>query len=169
NSRIQKWLLGASSGTTLTSYNELSSPNSIFVDTTSTKSQIVAGTGRSGNQTDQLSSPLGIKFDLRNLNLYVADYGNNRIEKFQFYTQSCAWYPDATTVASGGRVKGQLSNPMDIAINSQQNLIVPDYGNQRLEKYFLINNTIVTLATNVDKFDNNIDKLNGKLLCRTTE
>ncbi|CAF1554389.1 unnamed protein product, partial [Didymodactylos carnosus] len=74
---------------------------------------------------------------------------------------SAEWYPNAATVAGSGGGKGQLSNPVDIAIDSPQNLIVADYGSHRLQKYFLNNSTIITLETNVtvqsicvDKFDN---------------
>jgi hypothetical protein len=44
--------------------------------------EVVAGNGSSGSKSNQLYLPNGIFVDL-NFNLYIADYGNNRIQKFQ--------------------------------------------------------------------------------------
>jgi DNA-binding beta-propeller fold protein YncE len=41
---------------------------------------IVGGNGR-GEQSNQLNRPVGLSFD-RHGNLYVVDYGNHRVQKF---------------------------------------------------------------------------------------
>ena len=43
-------------------------------------SVIVGGNGR-GGQSNQLNNPIGLSFD-RHGNLYVVDYGNHRVQKF---------------------------------------------------------------------------------------
>jgi hypothetical protein len=72
NHRIQKWAPGATEGVT------------------------VAGTGTSGSNANQLNYPyIGVPVDA-NGNIYVADLGNDRIQK---------WAPGATegvTVAGTG-------------------------------------------------------------------
>ena len=57
NARIMRWSKGATQG-----------------------SVIVGGNGR-GSQSNQLNSPMGLSFD-RHGNLYVVDYGNHRVQKF---------------------------------------------------------------------------------------
>ncbi|CAF3880654.1 unnamed protein product, partial [Rotaria sp. Silwood1] len=57
NDRIMRWPKGATQG-----------------------SVIVGGNGK-GEQSDQLNWPIGLSFD-RQGNLYVVDWGNHRLEKF---------------------------------------------------------------------------------------
>jgi sugar lactone lactonase YvrE len=57
NDRIIRWVKGATQG-----------------------SVIVGGNGR-GGQSNQLRVPIGLSFD-RHGNLYVADLGNQRVQKF---------------------------------------------------------------------------------------
>ena len=44
---------------------------------------VMIGTGTSGTSTTQLSSPMGAFIDA-NQNIYVADYSNNRIQKYVY-------------------------------------------------------------------------------------
>lgn len=112
NHRIQKWLYGSTEGITVAQDNEqLYAPMSILLESTSTQiimyiscfsidqvlkwipyekqaTDIVVGNIHSGDQSDRLSSQRGIKFD-KYCNLFVADTGNNRIQKFLFNTSSC--------------------------------------------------------------------------------
>ncbi|CAF5087513.1 unnamed protein product, partial [Rotaria socialis] len=57
NDRVMRWVQGAKQGTLL-----------------------VGGNSR-GAEANQLGSPLGLSFD-RQGNLYVAEYGNNRVQRF---------------------------------------------------------------------------------------
>jgi sugar lactone lactonase YvrE len=57
NDRIMRWMKGATQGNI-----------------------IVGGNGR-GEQSNQLNCPIGLSFD-RHGNLYVVDYGNHRVQKF---------------------------------------------------------------------------------------
>ena len=60
NSRIQKWAPGATTGVTVAG----------------------SSTGISGSAYNQLNSPLAIFLDAGAKNLYICDYGNNRIVKW---------------------------------------------------------------------------------------
>lgn len=56
------------------------------------------------------------------------------------------------------RLGSQLSYPIDAATDSQGNLIVSDWGNYRVQKFF-VNGTIVTLLTNIRVWKMYIDQL----------
>ncbi len=62
-------------------------------------------------------------------NVYVADYGNNRIQKFDsngnFITK---W-------GSQGSGDGQFIQLNDVAVDSSGNVYVADYGNNRIQKF----------------------------------
>ena len=109
NHRIMKWLSGASSGVIVagngaasSSSTQLNSPTQIIVDANgymyiseSGNSRItrwapnstfgvciVACTGTPGIASTQLYAPHSLAFD-SNGSLYVSDYGNHRVQKFQ--------------------------------------------------------------------------------------
>jgi len=113
NHRIQKWIYGANEGITVATNNEqLNAPISILLESTSKQTimyissfsiyqilkwipnaeqaeNIVAGIGHEmGTKPNQLFSQRGIKFD-KYWNLFVADTGNNRIQKFLLNISSC--------------------------------------------------------------------------------
>ncbi|UJR32491.1 hypothetical protein I4U23_019953 [Adineta vaga] len=115
NHRIQKWISGAKEGITVAFNDEkLRAPISILLQPTadqmimfissfdseqvfkwipysSEAESVVAGISEHmGTESDRLSSPRGIKFD-QYWNLYVADTGNNRVQKFLFNTSSCEY------------------------------------------------------------------------------
>jgi sugar lactone lactonase YvrE len=108
NHRIQKWSPGATAGET------------------------VAGrTGVSGSAADRLNTPWGVAIDAFG-NLYVADSGNHRIQK---------WASGATTgvTVAGTGTRGsnanQLYNPYGVAVDVSGNLYVADAGNHRIQKW----------------------------------
>jgi hypothetical protein len=85
----------------------------------------VAGTG-----TDQLNAPVDATLDYQN-SLCVADYDNNRIQKFLMYAS------DATTVAGnasgiGGTSLNQLKLPAQALIFSNGDMFVTDTYNYRI-------------------------------------
>ncbi|CAF4731162.1 unnamed protein product [Rotaria sp. Silwood1] len=112
NHRIQKWLNGANEGITVAANDDqLDSPVSILLQSTADRmvmfissfsanhvfkwipyeqeaQSVIAGIGGFGDEANQLDAPRGIKFD-KYWNLYVADSGNNRVQKFLFNTSSC--------------------------------------------------------------------------------
>ncbi|MDQ6723597.1 MAG: hypothetical protein M3Z01_04960 [Thermoproteota archaeon] len=92
--------------------------------------------GTDNGQFGQYNSPNGIAIDSSG-NLYVSDYDNNRIQKFDsngtFITK---W-------GSEGSKDGQFLNPQGIATDSSGNVYVSDYDNNRIQK-FDSNGTFIT-------------------------
>jgi hypothetical protein len=87
---------------------------------------IVAGTSCSGYLFDMLYNPRGIFVDI-NFNLYVADYGNHRIQLFQ------SGQLNGTTVA-GKEAPGTITlrNPTDVVLDADGYLFIVDSGNHRI-------------------------------------
>ncbi|CAF1501792.1 unnamed protein product [Adineta ricciae] len=163
NNRIQKWAPGATSGITVAGSSTglsgvtpalLSGPNIIYVDSAgnvyvadyinnriqkwapgATSGITVAGssTGSAGSTAALLSSPNGVYVDSAG-NVYVADSGNNRIQK---------WAPGATsgiTVAgsstgSAGSTPALLSGPFGVYVDSAGNVYAADSNNNRIQKW----------------------------------
>jgi uncharacterized protein (TIGR03437 family) len=107
-----------------------------------------ASLGDNGPATSaQLALPYGIAVDSGG-NLYVADWGNNRIRKVSNGV--------ITTVAGNGTrgfsgdnglaTAAQLANPQGIAVDSAGNLYIADFGNASIRK--VSNGIITTVAGN---------------------
>jgi len=81
-----------------------------------------------GNSNGRFNVPTGIAMDDSGF-VYVADYGNDRIQKFsaegQFVTQ---W-------GTEGGGEGQFSYPQGVAVDSAGNVYVADWGNHRIQKF----------------------------------
>ena len=114
----------------------------------------VAGNGGRGFNGDnilatsaQLHDPFGVAVDSAG-NLYIADFGNNRIRKVSNGV--------ITTVAgngtagfsgdNGSATSAQLYNPVGVALDSAGNLYIADGGNFRIRK--VSNGVITTVAGN---------------------
>ena len=105
---VMKWTPGASSGT------------------------FVAGTpGVAGSNSTLLNYPMGIKLD-SNLNLYVVDYGNHRVQMFCY--NSLVGVTVAGTGIAGSSAT-QLNTPRGIAFDSAMNMYIGDAGNRRIQKF----------------------------------
>ena len=89
-------------------------------------STTVAGTGVKGSASDQLDSPWGIFVDV-NFDLYVADAGNNRIQRFQLGQLN------GTTVAGNGTPDTLMLNyPTDVILDANGYLYIADNVNNRI-------------------------------------
>ncbi len=84
--------------------------------------------GTGGSSNGELSSPGEISFDSSGY-IYVADAGNNRIEKFN---PSGGYDSQFGTAGTGD---GELSAPQGLAFDSSGNIYVADTGNNRIEKF----------------------------------
>jgi streptogramin lyase len=145
NSRVDKWTINAANSTIAMYVNGRC--YSLFVDVynniycsldnfhkvvqksfydDANISTIVAGNTVAGNTSYMLNSPRGIFVDL-NLNLYVADYANNRIQLFKS-SQS-----NATTVA-GSSANGTiaLNGPTGITLDADGYLFIVDSASSRI-------------------------------------
>ena len=87
----------------------------------------IAGTGVVGSQSDMLNNPYGIFVDI-NLDLYVADYWNHRIQLFRL------GQINGITVAGSGsaNVTITLSYPSDVILDENKYLFITDTNNNRI-------------------------------------
>ncbi|CAF4129567.1 unnamed protein product, partial [Adineta steineri] len=83
---------------------------------------IVAGTGTAGSTSVTLNDPWGIFVDI-NLNLYVADTANSRIQKF------ASGQLNGTTIATGAIT---LYYPTSVTFDADGYMFISDNGNHRL-------------------------------------
>jgi tripartite motif-containing protein 71 len=145
NGQVDKWSLNASSGvpamyvTTMCLGLFIDINNTLYCSSESLQQIVskslddilnaprtVAGTGCAGSASTMLNSPRGIFVD-SNFNLYVADFGNNRIQLFRFGQLS------GTTVAGNG-ASGIifLSGPADVVLDADGYLFIVDRNNNRI-------------------------------------
>jgi sugar lactone lactonase YvrE len=101
-----------------------------------TNSTVIAGLGVQDSSSMGLAYPFGIALDERNSWLYVADYGNNRIQR---YSLNDTWPCNGTTVAGGngqGTGSNQLNNPTYIRISNKTGaMYIVDYANSRVQRW----------------------------------
>ncbi len=90
--------------------------------------QFVMKWGEPGTGNGQFNNPSDIAVD-NGGNVYVADTGNNRIQKFS----SNGSY--LTQWGSAGTNNGQFNGPSSVAIDSSGNVYVSDSGNNRTQKF----------------------------------
>jgi hypothetical protein len=147
NGRVQKWI--AKSNTFVTVINVNSSCNGLFVDTNDTlycsmelRHQVVkrslkdpemtsvivvAGTGSLGAAFNELNQPWGIFVDV-NFDLYVADFGNHRVQLFQ------SGESNGITVAGSTSPNPtiNLMYPTGIVLDAEKYLFILDHLNHRI-------------------------------------
>jgi len=89
--------------------------------------RIVAGTGITGSTSFMLNRPQGIFVDV-NLDLYVADRSNNRVQLFPF-DQS-----DGTTIAGNGSSLStiHLDNPVAVVLDANKYVFIVEHGSHRI-------------------------------------
>lgn len=170
NNRVQKWAPGATSGITVaggngrgTLANQLDGPSGLWIDAAgnlyvcdhnnhrvqkfapgSPAGVTVAGRqdGIMGNGTSELYWPDDIFIDASG-NMYIADEGNNRIQK---------WAPGATTgitVAGGngsGTADNQFRNTEAIFVDPAGVMYISDFFNHRVVKWLPGATSGVTIA-----------------------
>ncbi|CAF4223025.1 unnamed protein product, partial [Adineta steineri] len=147
NGQVQKWI--AETSTFVTVMNVNSSCEGLFVDINNTlycsmynhhqvvkrslndakmtSNRVAAGTGIEGSDSNQLNSPVGIFVDV-NLDLYVTDGGNNRVQLFQ------SGESNGITVAGSTSLNPTvtLRFPTGIILDAEKYLFIVDYGNHRI-------------------------------------
>ncbi|MBI2912648.1 MAG: TIGR03663 family protein [Chloroflexi bacterium] len=84
--------------------------------------------GQPGSEAGQLRSPVGIALDAQG-NVYVADSGNGRVQKFDAGGRFLG------AVGGAGAEPGQFNQPADVAVDAQGNLYVADTWNHRIQKF----------------------------------
>jgi len=84
--------------------------------------------GTEGEGDGQFNFPIGVAVDSSD-NVYVADLGNRRIQKFD---------SDGTFITkwgSFGKGDGQFEFPTGVAVDSSGNAYVTDIENNRIQKF----------------------------------
>ncbi len=122
NNRVQKWAPGAAFGTTVAG----------------------SASGNAGTADSLFSGPWSVFVDGSN-NLFIADRGNNRVQK---------WASGATTgttvagdsLGGAGLGASQLNNPEGAFVDQAGNLFVADAANNRVQKFTPGSATGVTVA-----------------------
>ena len=113
--------------------------------TSSTNGTTIAGGNGAGISSKQLNGPKNIKFN-HSGELFVADAGNNRIQKFPKNSTNTTL---ATTVAGGfgsGNNSNQLNDPSDMIIDQYETIYITDQGNNRIQKWEASATTGITLS-----------------------
>ena len=145
NHRVEKWTPGAS--TSITAMYVPGLCGGLFVDiygnlycslpgfsqvlkratnNDANTSVIVAGTGTGGSASNMLWSPYGIFVDI-DLSLYVADFGNSRVQRFpsgQLVGTTVAGDGAPTTIA--------LNQPTGVILDADGYLFISDRSNCRI-------------------------------------
>ncbi len=96
------------------------------LSTGSTTATLAAGNGTPGSNAYMLYNPNGIFVDF-NLNLYVADYYNNRIQFFQ-----TGQLNGSTIVGNGSSGTIALYHPTDVVLDFDGYLFIADSDNNRI-------------------------------------
>jgi sugar lactone lactonase YvrE len=107
---------------------------------------LVAGTpGVSGNSNQLLNNPYGLYLDEHNSYLYVADTGNNRIQRYTLGTAA-----NGTTVAGGngpGSNSNQLNGPHSVYVSMNNgDIYIADRVNNRIQRWSTGASSGVTIA-----------------------
>jgi tripartite motif-containing protein 71 len=97
-------------------------------DSKSLQAKFLFSFGKEGEAPGQLRHPLGISAD-PNGNIYVADTGNNRIQKFDSQGRLLA------SVGGFGWGQEQFQKPVDLCAENGLDVFVADYENRRIERY----------------------------------
>ncbi|CAF1082804.1 unnamed protein product [Rotaria sordida] len=121
----------------------------------STSGVIAGTTGSSGSSPTLLSSPYDVTFD-RYQQMYVADYGNHRIQQYTF--GSNVGRTIAGITSNSGSTLGQLSNPSAIYIDSNDNMYILDTSNYRILQWQL-GNQLGTIVVNGRGSGTTLDKI----------
>ncbi|CAF1170636.1 unnamed protein product [Adineta steineri] len=147
NGRVHKWIAGTNSFITVMKVKSLC--YSLFVDINDTlycsmrddhqvlkrslndslmtSNRVAAGKGSLGSGSNQLNEPRGIFVDV-NLDLYVADCKNNRVQLFQ------SGESNGITVAGTGLISPRitLDCPTGIILDAEKYLFIVDEGSSRI-------------------------------------
>ncbi|CAF3832133.1 unnamed protein product, partial [Rotaria sordida] len=126
NHRVQRYLKGASTGTTIAGQNATAS-NAL--------TNLNYPTGSSGSLNNQLDQPYGIARDSNTGTLYIADTNNNRIMSY------ASGASNGTLVAGGnggGTGSTQLFGPRGIYFDSSSNsVIIANFGAHNIVRWTL--------------------------------
>ena len=85
--------------------------------------------GHEGKNLGELKAPAGVTF-LNDEEIFVADYLNHRIQRFNVHTGSCV-----SSFGTYGTGKGELQNPESVCIDGVGRVVVADCFNNRMQAF----------------------------------
>ena len=95
------------------------------------------GSGNHGNGPLELYCPIGIAVHPTTGEIFVADFGNNRIQVF-----------NGADISFSHTIRhGNIASPWDIAVDSEGYLYITDYGTHKVHKFTTTGQYIHTIAT----------------------
>lgn len=89
----------------------------------------IAQWGTFGGGNGQFNGPTGVALTSADIQLFVADYGNNRVQAF---SPSGAYVGQWGTAGTGN---GQFDGPTGVAADISGNFYVTDHGNNRVQMF----------------------------------
>jgi uncharacterized protein YjiK len=118
----------------------------------------VAGDGTQGYSGDggaatkaELNAPFGLAVD-SSFNIYIGDYGENRVRKVTFSTGIISTVAGNGTVGysgdGGSATSAELDNPHGVALDLNGNIYIADVGNSRVREVTVATGIISTVAGN---------------------
>lgn len=113
-------------GSALYSGNALASHRAEILKLSQT-GRVLARWGRYGTRPGEFNEPAGIAVDSHG-NVYVADFGNNRIQKLSSSGRVLAVW------GSYGSTRGEFDLPLGLTVDAQDNVYVADYLNSRIQE-----------------------------------
>ncbi len=108
----------------------------------------LGATGESGSDGGHLNWPTGAASD--GTYIYVADFNNNRVQVFDWYT-----FGLEGTIGTAGSGDGEFDSPSDVAVDSYGNLYVADQGNMRVQEFDSAGNHVQNFGTTGVPYDTN--------------
>ncbi|CAF1482946.1 unnamed protein product, partial [Rotaria sordida] len=90
-------------------------------------------TGSTGTAANELSLPFGLFLDSSD-SLYIADYGNSRVQKWLTGASSGSTVAGQVT-GVGGSGASDLSGSAGVAVDSSGNIYVADTLNHRVQRW----------------------------------
>lgn len=105
--------------------------------------------GSYGSSNGKFDSPTAIAIDSQG-NIYVADGNNARVEKFDNTGKYLSQLGCASGDCVGGSSPGKFSWPDGLAVDSNNNLYVADYYNNRIQKFDSSGNYLSSITTSVN-------------------
>lgn len=112
-----------------------------FARQTGVSAKFILAFGEHGEAPGQFQQPGGISTDPSG-NVYVADTGNNRIQKFDGHGKLL------TFIGGFGWGSEQFQRPLDICADNGLDVFVADYENNRIERYDKDLNWISSIVSN---------------------